>query len=77
MHGGWPPESIIRFEARWAKQGNFNKGMRITDEETMEVVEWVLGGEVQQDIVMRSITTADKRLSLTSKGWWFNPRHES
>ena len=27
-------------------------GMRVTDEETMEVVEWVLGGEVQQDIVM-------------------------
>ena len=26
--------------------------MRVTDEETMEVVEWVLGGEVQQDIVM-------------------------
>jgi len=25
--------------------------MRVTDAETMEVVEWVLGGEVQQDIV--------------------------
>lgn len=34
------------------KSGTFIQGMRITDEETMEVVEWVLGGEVQQDIVM-------------------------
>jgi acetylglutamate kinase len=25
--------------------------MRVTDAETMEVVEWVLAGEVQQDIV--------------------------
>jgi acetylglutamate kinase len=36
---------------RLGKKGEFIQGMRVTDAETMEVVEWVLGGEVQQDIV--------------------------
>src|SRR5256885_5574229 len=36
---------------RLGKKGEFIQGMRVTDAETMEVVEWVLAGEVQQDIV--------------------------
>src|SRR6201982_3389669 len=49
VHGGGP--QIDNALKKVGKQGTFVQGMRITDEETMEVVEWVLGGEVQQDIV--------------------------
>src|ERR1700688_5172660 len=50
VHGGGP--QIDHALKKIGKQGTFVQGMRVTDEETMEVVEWVLGGEVQQDIVM-------------------------
>src|SRR5690606_7298882 len=50
VHGGGPQiDDALR---RIGKQGTFVQGMRVTDAETMEVVEWVLGGQVQQDIVM-------------------------
>jgi acetylglutamate kinase len=49
VHGGGP--QIDEALNRLGKKGTFIQGMRVTDEETMEVVEWVLGGEVQQDIV--------------------------
>src|SRR3982751_3041731 len=49
VHGGGP--QIDEALSRLGKKGTFIQGMRVTDEETMEVVEWVLGGEVQQDIV--------------------------
>ena len=40
---------------------------RVTDEETMEVVEWVLGGEVQQDIVMLINHFGGQAVGLTGK----------
>ncbi len=49
VHGGGP--QIDDALKKIGKKGEFVQGMRVTDEETMEVVEWVLGGEVQQDIV--------------------------
>ena len=49
VHGGGP--QIDQALARVGKQGHFIQGMRVTDDETMEVVEWVLAGQVQQDIV--------------------------
>jgi len=49
VHGGGPQiEALLK---RLGKKGEFIQGMRVTDAETMEVVEWVLAGEVQQDIV--------------------------
>ncbi len=36
---------------RVGKKGEFNQGMRVTDAETMEVVEMVLGGQVNKEIV--------------------------
>ena len=46
VHGGGPQiETALK---RLGKKGEFIQGMRVTDEETMEVVEWVLAGEVQQ-----------------------------
>ena len=50
VHGGGPQiENALK---RLGKKGEFIQGMRVTDAETMEVVEWVLGGEVQQDICL-------------------------
>jgi len=41
--------------------------MRVTDEETMEVVEWVLAGEVQQDIVGLINHAGGKAVGLTGR----------
>ncbi|MCU0939412.1 MAG: acetylglutamate kinase, partial [Burkholderiaceae bacterium] len=50
VHGGGP--QIDEALERVGKKSEFIQGMRVTDEETMEVVEWVLAGEVQGDLVM-------------------------
>src|SRR5690606_30873007 len=52
---------------RIGKEGTFIQGMRVTDAETMEVVEWVLGGQVQQDIVMMINEAGGKAVGLTGK----------
>ncbi len=65
VHGGGPQiDSALK---KIGKQGTFVQGMRITDEETMEVVEWVLGGEVQQDIVMLINHYGGQAVGLTGK----------
>jgi acetylglutamate kinase len=65
VHGGGP--QINDALKRIGKQGEFVQGMRITDAETMEVVEWVLGGQVQQDIVMMINEAGGKAVGLTGK----------
>jgi acetylglutamate kinase len=65
VHGGGPQiDDALR---RIGKQGSFIQGMRVTDAETMEVVEWVLGGQVQQDIVMMINEVGGKAVGLTGK----------
>ena len=65
VHGGGPQiDSALK---KIGKEGTFVQGMRITDEETMEVVEWVLGGEVQQDIVMLINHYGGQAVGLTGK----------
>ncbi len=65
VHGGGPQiDSALK---KIGKHGTFVQGMRITDEETMEVVEWVLGGEVQQDIVMLINHYGGQAVGLTGK----------
>jgi acetylglutamate kinase len=65
VHGGGPQiDSALK---KIGKQGTFVQGMRVTDEETMEVVEWVLGGEVQQDIVMLINHYGGQAVGLTGK----------
>ena len=49
VHGGGP--QIEQVLARLGKKGEFVQGMRVTDAETMDVVEMVLGGMVNKDIV--------------------------
>ena len=65
VHGGGP--QINSALKRIGKEGNFIQGMRVTDAETMEVVEWVLGGQVQQDIVMMINEAGGKAVGLTGK----------
>ncbi|MFP5325107.1 MAG: acetylglutamate kinase, partial [Gammaproteobacteria bacterium] len=52
---------------RIGKQSEFIQGMRVTDAETMEVVEWVLGGEVQQYIVGLINAAGGKAVGLTGR----------
>ena len=65
VHGGGP--QINDALRRVGKEGTFIQGMRVTDAETMEVVEWVLGGQVQQDIVMMINEAGGKAVGLTGK----------
>ena len=65
VHGGGP--QIDEALKKMGKTGSFIQGMRVTDEETMEVVEWVLGGEVQQDIVMLINQFGGQAVGLTGK----------
>ncbi|ETD69891.1 acetylglutamate kinase [Pelistega indica] len=65
VHGGGP--QIDTALKRLGKEGTFIQGMRVTDADTMEVVEWVLGGQVQQDIVMMINQAGGKAIGLTGK----------
>ncbi len=65
VHGGGPQiETALK---RLGKKGEFIQGMRVTDAETMEVVKWVLGGEVQQDIVGLINHAGGKAVGLTGR----------
>ncbi|OJU88669.1 MAG: acetylglutamate kinase [Burkholderiales bacterium 66-5] len=65
VHGGGPQiEAALK---RLGKEGRFIQGMRVTDAETMEVVEWVLAGEVQQDIVGLINQAGGKAVGLTGR----------
>ncbi len=65
VHGGGPQiESALK---RLGKKGEFIQGMRVTDAETMEIVEWVLAGEVQQDIVGLINQAGGKAVGLTGR----------
>ena len=65
VHGGGPQiEAALH---RLGKKGEFIQGMRVTDAETMEVVEWVLAGEVQQDIVGLINQAGGKAVGLTGR----------
>ncbi|MBP6612869.1 acetylglutamate kinase [Aquabacterium sp.] len=65
VHGGGP--QIDAALNKIGKKGQFIQGMRVTDEETMEVVEWVLAGEVQQDIVGLINAAGGKAVGLTGR----------
>ncbi|SDP72916.1 N-acetylglutamate kinase [Rhodoferax sp. OV413] len=65
VHGGGP--QIEAALGRLGKKGQFIQGMRVTDEETMEVVEWVLAGQVQQDIVGLINQAGGKAVGLTGR----------
>ena len=65
VHGGGP--QIDSLLARVGKKGVFVQGMRVTDAETMELVEMVLGGQVNKEIVNLINQHGGKAVGLTGK----------
>ncbi len=65
VHGGGP--QIDNMLKRVGKQGEFIQGMRVTDAETMDLVEMVLGGSVNKDIVNLINRHGGKAVGLTGK----------
>ena len=64
VHGGGP--QINDMLKRVGKQGEFIQGMRVTDEETMDVVEMVLG-KINKDIVNLINRHGGKAVGLTGQ----------
>lgn len=65
VHGGGP--QIGQLLARLGKKSEFVDGMRVTDSETMDVVEMVLGGLVNKEIVSLINQHGGKAVGLTGK----------
>ena len=65
VHGAGP--QIGALLKRIGKQSEFIQGMRVTDEETLDVVEMVLGGLVNQEIVTLINLHGGKAVGLTGK----------
>ena len=69
VHGGGP--QINDLLARVGKQGEFIQGMRVTDRETMDIVEMVLGGLVNKEIVSLINQHGGRAVGLTGKDGGF------
>ena len=65
VHGGGP--QIEQVLARMGKKGEFIQGMRVTDAETMDVVEMVLGGQVNKEVVELINQAGGKAVGLTGQ----------
>ena len=65
VHGGGP--QIGQLLARIGKESQFIQGMRVTDKETMDVVEMVLGGLVNKEIVHLINRHGGKAVGLSGK----------
>ncbi|MEZ0272835.1 MAG: acetylglutamate kinase [Methylophilaceae bacterium] len=65
VHGGGP--QINDLLDKLGKKGEFIQGMRVTDAETMDVVEMVLGGAVNKDIVNLINRHGGKAVGLTGQ----------
>lgn len=69
IHGGGP--QIDHMLKRVGKEGVFIQGMRVTDAETMDVVEMVLGGLVNKEIVNLINRHGGQAVGLTGKDGMF------
>ncbi len=65
VHGGGP--QIGRLLERIGKESRFVEGMRVTDSETMDVVEMVLGGLVNKEIVTLINNHGGRAVGLSGK----------
>ena len=65
VHGGGP--QIGSLLERLGKESKFIQGMRVTDQETMDVVQMVLGGLVNKDIVNLIQHNGGQAIGLTGK----------
>ena len=65
VHGGGP--QIEQLLAKVGKKGEFVQGMRVTDKETMDIVEMVLAGQVNKEIVELINQAGGKAVGLTGQ----------
>ena len=65
VHGGGPQISTLL--EKLGKKSEFVDGLRVTDRETMDVVEMVLGGLVNKEIVAAINARGGKAVGLTGK----------
>ena len=65
VHGGGP--QIGQLLEKIGKESTFIEGMRVTDSETMDVVEMVLGGLVNKEIVNLITRHGGRAVGLTGK----------
>ena len=65
VHGGGP--QISELLRKIGKESRFVRGMRVTDRETMDVVEMVLGGLVNKEIVSLINSAGGRAVGLTGK----------
>jgi len=65
VHGGGP--QIGDLLKRIGKESEFVEGMRVTDSETMDIVEMVLGGQVNKEIVNLINKHGGAAVGLTGK----------
>lgn len=65
VHGGGP--QIGEVLKQFGKESKFVEGMRVTDRETMDIVEMVLGGLVNKDIVNLLNQQGGKAVGLSGK----------
>jgi len=65
VHGGGP--QINRVLEKMGMQSTFVKGLRVTDRSTMDVVEMVLGGKVNKEIVSQINQQGGKAIGLSGK----------
>lgn len=65
VHGGGP--KITEFMKKLDKEPQFILGHRVTDKETMEIVEMVLGGVINKEIVQLINSHGGKAVGLTGK----------
>ena len=65
VHGGGP--QINEHLKKIGKKGEFINGVRVTDEETMDVVEMILGGQINKEIVHQINIHGGKAVGLTGQ----------
>ncbi len=65
VHGGGP--QIGNVLDKFGKQAEFIDGMRVTDDETMDIVEMVLAGKVNKEIVGNINRAGGKAVGLSGK----------
>ncbi len=65
VHGGGP--QINQLLDRVGKESQFHQGLRVTDSETMGMVEMVLGGSVNKEIVSLIASQGGRAVGLTGK----------
>mgnify|MGYP000420546071 FL=1 len=75
VHGGGP--EINAMLDRLGKESRFVGGLRYTDRETMDVVQMVLAGKVNKDLVQLLGAHGGKALGVMRAGRRYDPRGEA